>query len=85
MMMQNVAKALLAGAMISGGACWSSCASAEGNRILPFWSAPYPSGYAYTHRPTDVRTCWVFVDVPTLFGVVRERQWACSEPLQSRF
>lgn len=28
----------------------SSAARAEGNRLLPFWAQPYPSGYAYGRR-----------------------------------
>lgn len=37
--------------LVALGAGLATPAHAEGNRLLPFWGQPYPTGYAWTGRP----------------------------------
>lgn len=36
--------------LVALGAALATPVHAEGNRLLPFWGQPYPTGYAWTGR-----------------------------------
>lgn len=64
----------------------SMCGSALADeaKVLPFFSEPYPSGFA---RPTVAPEypCWQFRRVDTLLGSYIERVWVCGTPIRERY
>jgi hypothetical protein len=59
-------------------------ALADGNKLLPFWAQPYPSGYAGGRQPPDA-DCYVWKNVDTFLGTRRERVWVCDSAVTERY